>query len=219
MCGREAPCLSSPHTWDPTLEALVCTSECRKEELIVFWGLYKALNIFRHWNSSLTAVNGALQNISIWNPGIIPKFFKIWLLVKLLTRTPLPPPPAQSCISLSSTFSCLCLVPSGVSHGRGKDHEVRETNEKPGTRNPPAYPVPVPSLALTAGSVSLAECEHLIRHMLVLDPNKRLSMEQICKHKWMKLGDADPNFDRVSRPPLAPGNASLGCCRLFCTRL
>ncbi|XP_033717930.1 serine/threonine-protein kinase SIK3 isoform X4 [Tursiops truncatus] len=41
------------------------------------------------------------------------------------------------------------------------------------------------------------ECEHLIRHMLVLDPNKRLSMEQICKHKWMKLGDADPSFDRL----------------------
>ncbi|XP_016060227.1 PREDICTED: serine/threonine-protein kinase SIK3 isoform X2 [Miniopterus natalensis] len=41
------------------------------------------------------------------------------------------------------------------------------------------------------------ECEHLIRHMLVLDPNKRLSMEQICKHKWMKLGDSDPNFDRL----------------------
>ncbi|XP_048199852.1 serine/threonine-protein kinase SIK3 isoform X4 [Perognathus longimembris pacificus] len=41
------------------------------------------------------------------------------------------------------------------------------------------------------------ECEHLVRHMLVLDPNKRLSMEQICKHKWMKLGDADPNFDRL----------------------
>lgn len=33
--------------------------------------------------------------------------------------------------------------------------------------------------------------------MLVLDPNKRLSMEQICRHKWMKLGDADPNFDRL----------------------
>ncbi|XP_036180122.1 serine/threonine-protein kinase SIK3 isoform X1 [Myotis myotis] len=41
------------------------------------------------------------------------------------------------------------------------------------------------------------ECEHLIRHMLVLDPSKRLSMEQICKHKWMKLGDNDPNFDRL----------------------
>ena len=76
--------------------------------------------------------------------------------------------------------------------------------------NPPAYPAPVPSLALTAGSVSLAECEHLIRHMLVLDPNKRLSMEQICKHKWMKLGDADPNFDRVSRPPLAPRECLFG---------
>lgn len=35
--------------------------------------------------------------------------------------------------------------------------------------------------------------------MLVLDPSKRLSMEQICKHKWMKLGDADAEFDRVSR--------------------
>lgn len=43
-----------------------------------------------------------------------------------------------------------------------------------------------------------AECEHLIRHMLVLDPSKRLSMEQICKHKWMKLGEADAEFDRVS---------------------
>ncbi|XP_030744241.1 serine/threonine-protein kinase SIK3 isoform X1 [Echinops telfairi] len=41
------------------------------------------------------------------------------------------------------------------------------------------------------------ECEHLIRHMLVLDPSRRLSMEQICKHKWMKLGDADPNFERL----------------------
>ncbi|NXC21255.1 SIK3 kinase, partial [Corythaeola cristata] len=43
----------------------------------------------------------------------------------------------------------------------------------------------------------LAECEHLIRHMLVLDPSKRLSMEQICKHKWMKLGEADAEFERL----------------------
>ncbi|XP_009466334.1 PREDICTED: serine/threonine-protein kinase SIK3 [Nipponia nippon] len=41
------------------------------------------------------------------------------------------------------------------------------------------------------------ECEHLIRHMLVLDPSKRLSMEQICRHKWMKLGEADAEFDRL----------------------
>lgn len=55
--------------------------------------------------------------------------------------------------------------------------------------------------------------------MLVLDPNKRLSMEQICKHKWMKLGDADPNFDRVSGLPLTPGDAPSGCCRPFRVRL
>lgn len=153
-------------------------------------------------------------------------FFLIRLLVKVLTRTPLPPLPAQSWISLSSTSSCLCLVPSGVSHGRGKDHEVRETDEKPGARKSTCSPCPCssapaapPPAALTAGSVSLAECEHLIRHMLVLDPNKRLSMEQICKHKWMKLGDADPNFDRVSGLPLTPGDAPSGCCRPFRVRL
>ncbi|XP_062816981.1 serine/threonine-protein kinase SIK3 isoform X2 [Anolis carolinensis] len=41
------------------------------------------------------------------------------------------------------------------------------------------------------------ECEHLIRHMLVLEPSRRLSMEQICKHKWMKLGEADAEFDTL----------------------
>ncbi|XP_063167107.1 serine/threonine-protein kinase SIK3 isoform X3 [Candoia aspera] len=41
------------------------------------------------------------------------------------------------------------------------------------------------------------ECEHLIRHMLVLEPSKRLSMEQICKHKWMKLGETDPEFSTL----------------------
>nr|XP_042707765.1 serine/threonine-protein kinase SIK3 isoform X7 [Chrysemys picta bellii] len=46
-------------------------------------------------------------------------------------------------------------------------------------------------------NIKIAECEHLIRHMLVLDPSKRLSMEQICKHKWMKLGEADAEFDRL----------------------
>ena len=36
---------------------------------------------------------------------------------------------------------------------------------------------------------SFAECEHLIRHMLVKDPNQRYTIEQIKKHKWMQ---ADP---------------------------
>lgn len=50
--------------------------------------------------------------------------------------------------------------------------------------------------------------------MLVLDPHKRLSMEQICKHKWMKLGEADPNFDRVSAACLGTFSELLGpLCR------
>ncbi|XP_050531158.1 serine/threonine-protein kinase SIK3-like isoform X2 [Daktulosphaira vitifoliae] len=31
-----------------------------------------------------------------------------------------------------------------------------------------------------------ASCEHLIRHMLVIEPEKRLSLNQIVSHKWMK---------------------------------
>lgn len=42
-----------------------------------------------------------------------------------------------------------------------------------------------------------ADCEYLIRHMLVLEPSRRLTMEQICKNKWMRQGDLDPDFDRV----------------------
>ncbi|XP_053728887.1 serine/threonine-protein kinase SIK3 homolog isoform X1 [Synchiropus splendidus] len=41
------------------------------------------------------------------------------------------------------------------------------------------------------------DCEYLIRHMLVLEPSRRLTMEQICKNKWMKQGDPDPDFDRL----------------------
>lgn len=43
----------------------------------------------------------------------------------------------------------------------------------------------------------ITDCEYLIRHMLVLEPSRRLSMEQICKNKWMRQGDPDPDFDRV----------------------
>lgn len=38
--------------------------------------------------------------------------------------------------------------------------------------------------------MSVTECEHLIRHMLVVDPEKRMTMQQIVKHKW--LSDAEP---------------------------
>lgn len=33
-----------------------------------------------------------------------------------------------------------------------------------------------------------ADCESLIRKMLVLEPNKRYSIPQIKKHRWMQMG-------------------------------
>lgn len=32
----------------------------------------------------------------------------------------------------------------------------------------------------------ISACEHLIRHMLIIEPEKRLSLNQIESHKWMK---------------------------------
>lgn len=32
----------------------------------------------------------------------------------------------------------------------------------------------------------ITECEHLIRHMLVVDAEKRYSLQQITEHAWMK---------------------------------
>lgn len=40
------------------------------------------------------------------------------------------------------------------------------------------------SVALTI-VVIISECEHLIRHMLVVEPEKRLSLLQIAKHRWL----------------------------------
>lgn len=35
-----------------------------------------------------------------------------------------------------------------------------------------------------------AECEHLIRHMLVVDPEKRLSLRGVARHRWLAPGSA-----------------------------
>jgi len=60
----------------------------------------------------------------------------------------------------------------------------------------------------------IADCEYLIRHMLVLEPSRRLTMEQICKNKWMRQGDSDPEFDRVR--PLSKYSTKLDpLCRLI----
>ncbi|XP_035206151.1 serine/threonine-protein kinase SIK3-like isoform X2 [Stegodyphus dumicola] len=41
-----------------------------------------------------------------------------------------------------------------------------------------------------------SECEHLIRHMLVVDPAKRLTIDQIIKHKWITQ-EPDEQFERT----------------------
>nr|CAD7423082.1 unnamed protein product [Timema monikensis] len=44
-----------------------------------------------------------------------------------------------------------------------------------------------------------ADCEHLIRHMLVVEPEKRLGIKQILNHRWMIQGE-----DNLSIKKLAP---------------
>lgn len=41
------------------------------------------------------------------------------------------------------------------------------------------------------------ECEHLIRHMLVVDPDKRMTLANIAKHEWLKGEEV------VTTPPAA----------------
>ncbi|KAJ8316284.1 hypothetical protein KUTeg_006298 [Tegillarca granosa] len=47
------------------------------------------------------------------------------------------------------------------------------------------------------------ECEHLIRRMLVRDPSKRFSINQIKKHTWMQMDGGQPKSSPPS-PNLAP---------------
>ncbi|XP_046545798.1 serine/threonine-protein kinase SIK1-like isoform X2 [Haliotis rubra] len=52
------------------------------------------------------------------------------------------------------------------------------------------------------------ECEHLIRRMLVLDPAKRFTMEQIKNHRWMQLDGGQPKQPPPS--PIIGYNAKVG---------
>lgn len=41
------------------------------------------------------------------------------------------------------------------------------------------------------------ECEHLIRHMLIVDPERRLTIDQIIKHKWIQQDGPDRIFEAL----------------------
>lgn len=55
-----------------------------------------------------------------------------------------------------------------------------------------------------------ADCEHLIRRMLVLDPSKRLSVAQIKEHKWMALDVPAQRPILYQQPLSAEGETSVG---------
>ncbi|OQV13360.1 Serine/threonine-protein kinase SIK2 [Hypsibius exemplaris] len=49
------------------------------------------------------------------------------------------------------------------------------------------------------------DCEHLIRHMLVLDPNKRFSIEQIKQHPWTRTdGTFSTSLPNHPKPHVTP---------------
>lgn len=40
-----------------------------------------------------------------------------------------------------------------------------------------------------------SDCEHLIRHMLIVDPEKRLTIKSILAHKWMSCVEPVSDLD------------------------
>ncbi|XP_062544541.1 uncharacterized protein LOC134211571 isoform X3 [Armigeres subalbatus] len=50
------------------------------------------------------------------------------------------------------------------------------------------------------------ECEHLIRHMLVVEPEKRYTVKQIANHKWLEMYNAIPMLEKASYQPTEGAN-------------
>lgn len=49
----------------------------------------------------------------------------------------------------------------------------------------------------------MTDCENLIRHMLIVEPERRYSLKQISQHRWMSF--QPPLVDDFSEPtPLEP---------------
>lgn len=56
-------------------------------------------------------------------------------------------------------------------------------------------------------AILLAECEHLIRHMLVVEPEKRLSLRGVAKHRWLAAHQPGPGPGHYGN---ASGDAATG---------
>ncbi len=71
-------------------------------------------------------------------------------------------------------------------------------------------------LALYVGVACVAECETLIRHMLVIDPAKRLGMRDIITHKWMKMDGEDEEFNKLIQVSWTCFVVTLVCVCVVC---
>lgn len=43
--------------------------------------------------------------------------------------------------------------------------------------------------------ITVTECEHLVRRMLVIDPKRRYTIPQMCQHPWMTAAPDDVRRD------------------------
>lgn len=53
--------------------------------------------------------------------------------------------------------------------------------------------------------LSIADCEHLIRHMLMVEPERRYNLKQVSMHRWMNCQSSnveEPFFEPVSDEPV-----------------
>ena len=42
-----------------------------------------------------------------------------------------------------------------------------------------------------------SECELLIRGMLLVNPSRRFTLQQVCDHQWMKKSGRDETFEKL----------------------
>lgn len=54
------------------------------------------------------------------------------------------------------------------------------------------------------------DCEHLIRHMLVVEPDRRYTLKQISQHRWMQCKSPSINDDACITPTTATTPMSDG---------
>jgi len=61
----------------------------------------------------------------------------------------------------------------------------------------------LPTILTSSCSFPSAECEDLIRRLLCTDPLKRITINEIVCHKWIKISGDDPAFEKLIEESLS----------------